>query len=205
MDLPDDSVPAGSLAPAMTQAEQALLHAAVHDRPRMLEFGCGGSTVALVEAGIGHLLSVDSDPAWLGRVGRVPACAAAMAEGRLLLRHADIGPVGAWGRPSSPFVQPQWARYWRDPWDLMREPPDIVLVDGRFRVACALAGIPRLAGGGGLLLLHDFWHRQCYRAPVLRHYAVEGSAGSLVLLRPRMPVDAAQLAVDLAAHAFDPD
>ena len=39
---------------------------------------------------------------------------------------------------------------------------------------------------------------------MLRHYDLAGSAGSLALLEPRRPVDAAMLAVDLAAHAFDP-
>jgi hypothetical protein len=194
------------LAAAMSPAEQSLLHAAAAAAGvgSALEFGCGGSTGLLVEAGVRRLLSVDSDAAWLDRVAADPRCAAAVAAGRLRLRHADIGATGEWGWPRDTTGLPLWPRYWRDPWDWAGEAvPDLVLVDGRFRVACALAGAARL-GPGARLLIHDFWSREAYRAPVLRHFALEGSAGSLALLRPRRPADAAQLAVDLAAHALDP-
>ena len=97
---------------------------------------------------------------------------------------------------------PRWPAYWRDPWEAAG-PVDLVLVDGRFRVACALAGLSRL-DPDAVLLVHDFWDRASYRAPLLRHFDMLGSAGTLVLLGPRRPVDAAALAVDLAAHAFDP-
>ena len=80
---------------------------------------------------------------------------------------------------------------------------DLVLVDGRFRVACALAGLARLAPGA-LVMVHDFWSRAAYRAPLLRHYDLAGSAGTLALLSPRPAPDPVMLAADLVAHAFDP-
>ena len=97
---------------------------------------------------------------------------------------------------------PRWPAYWRDPWEAAGA-VDLVLVDGRFRVACALAGVPRL-GADAVLLVHDFWQRASYQPPVLRHFDLLGSAGTLVLLAPRLPIDVAALAVDLAAHGFDP-
>mgnify|MGYP002779938037 FL=1 len=190
------------LAVAMTAAERTLLRAAAEDRSAGLEFGCGGSTALLIEAGMARLTSVDSDAAWLARVAEAPGCATARAAGRLNLLHADIGPTGDWGWPVDASVLQQWPAYWRDPWEQAGS-PDFVLVDGRFRVACALAAVPRLAPGGHLLI-HDFWSRVAYRGPVLRHFSLIGSAGSLALLRPRAPFDAAMLAVDLVAHAFDP-
>ena len=206
MDLPLPTLPPAGLAPAMTaamtMAEQALLRAAVAGRRAGLEFGCGGSTGLLLGAGLPRLLSVDSDRAWLEKVQAYPACAPAAAEGRLRLLHVDIGPTGPWGWPAEPAAMPRWPAYWRDPWEAAG-PVDCVLVDGRFRVACALAGLPRLEAGA-VLLVHDFWARAGYRAPLLRHFEMLGSAGTLVLLAPRRPVDAAALAVDLAAHAFDP-
>lgn len=184
----------------MTGAEQALLRAAAAGRQAGLEFGCGGSTGLLLQAGLPRLLSADSDLAWLAQVQADPPCAA--AEGRLRLLHIDIGPTGPWGWPTEATAMPRWPAYWRDPWEAAG-PVDFVLVDGRFRVACALAGLPRLAAGA-VLLVHDFWHRASYRVPLLRHFEMLGSAGTLVLLAPRRPADATALAVDLAAHAFDP-
>ncbi len=191
-----------TLAPAMTAAEQRLLCAAAEGRAAGLEFGCGGSTALLLDAGVGRLCSIDSDPAWLARVAADPACAGAIATGRLTLVPVDIGPTGDWGWPRAVQAMPHWPRYWRDPWE-QAGPVDFVLVDGRFRVACALAAVPRLAPGAHLLV-HDFWARPAYQPPVLRHFDLVGSAGTLVLLQPKAPVDAAMLAVDLAAHAFEP-
>lgn len=190
------------LVPAMTGAEQALLRAAVAGRRAGLEFGCGGSTGLLLQAGLPRLLSADSDLSWLAQVQADPPCAPAVAAGRLRLLHVDIGPTGPWGWPTDPAAMPRWPAYWRDPWE-PAGPVDLVLVDGRFRVACALAGLPRL-GADAVLLVHDFWDRASYRPPLLRHFEMLGSAGTLVLLAPRQPVDAAALAVDLAAHGFDP-
>jgi hypothetical protein len=190
-----------ALPPAMSAAEQDLLRAAVAGRQAGLEFGCGGSTGLLLAAGLARLDSVDSDAGWLQRVAAAPDCGAALAAGRLRLRHIDLGPLGPWGAPRDTSRLAYWPAYWRDPWDLAGE-VDFVLVDGRFRVACALQAAVRLAAGG-LLAVHDFWPRQAYQPPILRHHTLLGSAGSLALFAPRQPADAALLAADLVAHALD--
>lgn len=194
-----------NLQPAMTGAEQALLRAAAAGRAAGLEFGCGGSTPLLLEAGLPCLLSVDSDAAWLARVAADPRCAPAHATGGLRLLHVDIGPLAAWGWPADPATLPRWPAYWRDPWETAAAdaPFDLVLVDGRFRIACALQGAARLAPDGHLLV-HDYWSRAAYHGPLLRHFELIGSAGSLALFTPRPQPDAALLAIDLVAHAFDP-
>jgi hypothetical protein len=201
VDLPPQTNPA-DLQPTMSNAEQLLLRAAVAGRCAGLEFGCGGSTGLLLRAGLPRLLSADSDPGWLRRVGADPPCAQPLAEGRLRLLHIDIGQTGAWGWPADMAAMPHWPAYWRDPWEAAGA-VDLVQVDGRFRVACALAGVTRLAADA-VLLVHDFWPRAAYQGPLLRHFEVAGSAGTLAMLTPRRPADAAMLAVDLAAHAFDP-
>lgn len=186
----------------MTRAERALLAAAAAGRKAGLEFGCGGSTGLLLAAGLPRLLSADSDAGWLARVGTDPGCALARATGALRLLHIDIGPTAAWGWPADAAALHRWPAYWRDPWDAAG-PVDLVLVDGRFRIAAALCGLPRL-GPDALVLVHDFWPRAAYRPPLLRHYALVGTAGTLAMLAPKQPVDPAALAADLAAHGFDP-
>ena len=52
--------------------------------------------------------------------------------------------------------------------------------------------------------MHDFWSRAAYRGPLLRHFEVTGSAGSLALLSPRQPFSRDLLAADLVAYATDP-
>lgn len=182
-----------TLAPAMTGAEQALLAAAAAGAGRMLEFGCGGSTALLLAAAPGQLLSVDSDAAWLARVR------AENPTDRLAQHHADIGPCGEWGWPLRPPSAETAKRYWQAPWQAMPK-ADFVLVDGRFRIACALAAHGRLAPGG-LLALHDYWPRRAYQDALSPFFEVVGAAGSLALLRP---VAVTGLGRALEQHAADP-
>lgn len=181
---------------AMTEAEQALLRAAAAGALRMLEFGCGGSTALLLAAGAGCLLSVDSDAGWLERVARGQG-----ATGRLVQHHADIGPCGEWGWPLQPPAAVVAWRYWGAPWLAMAE-PDLVLVDGRYRIACALAAHGRLRPGGHLAL-HDFWSRRVYQDALAPFFEVVGAAGSLALLQPRT-ASATALAQARQASAADP-
>jgi hypothetical protein len=166
----------------MSPAEQALLRAAAAGAARMVEFGAGGSTLLLLESGGGRLVTVENDPAWLARLAETPRCQAAEAEGRWARVAVDQGPVGDWGVPLDRARRLDGAPYVNAPWDLMPE-PDFVLVDGRYRVACALAALGRV-GSEGRVAVHDFWPRPHYRV-LLESAELDATAGSLVLLRPR--------------------
>jgi hypothetical protein len=190
------------LSATLNCAEQRLLKAAAAGRRCGLEFGCGGSTGLLLAAGLLRLRSVDSDRSWLSRVAADPRAREAIACGRLQLTHIDIGPTTAWGWPACANSQARWPHYWRDPWQYVFG-ADLVFVDGRFRVACALSGLPHLAEGA-LLLVHDFWSRAVYRPPLMRHFELVGSAGTLAMLSARKPINTHLRALDLTAFALDP-
>jgi hypothetical protein len=75
---------------------------------------------------------------------------------------SDIGPTKAWGFPTD---QSGWSRYAQYPlavWDLdtLRQ-PDVVLVDGRFRVGCAMAAALRTTRPV-TLLFDDYVPRKQY-------------------------------------------
>jgi hypothetical protein len=186
-----DAAVAEALAPAMTPAEIRLLREAASRAASAVEFGAGGSTLLLLEAVEGPLVSVESDPAWLARLRAQPLCRAALDSGRWTPLHADLGPVGAWGYPADPRRHAEGHLYWNAPWELCAE-PGLVLVDGRFRVACALAALARVAPGG-FVAVHDFWGRNAYRV-LLDHAELAATAASLVLLqrRPGAPPPSAE-------------
>jgi hypothetical protein len=173
---------AGDVSPAMSPAEQALLRAAAAGATRMVEYGAGGSTLLLLESGEGRLVTVENDPAWLARLAEAPRCAAAVAEGRWARVPVEQGPVGDWGWPLDAARRQDGATYVNAPWAEMPE-PDFVLVDGRYRVACALAALSRM-GPEGRVAVHDFWPRPFYRA-LLDHAELDATAGSLVLFRAK--------------------
>jgi hypothetical protein len=155
-----------------------------------LEYGAGGSTV--LAAGLcPTVVSAESDRAFLHAVTRKvrevhPAC-------RFYPVHCDIGPTGPWGRPrpARPLAD-AWRRYPDAPWEVLHQlhlEPTLVLIDGRFRVACALRVLLEWrARPGALMLFDDFTTRRYYR--VVLEFAGEVERGRrLVVLRPKAVLD----------------
>lgn len=128
MPLPEIHMQARARARFMACLEQARV---------VLEFGMGGSTVAAARQGC-LVQSVESDSAWVFSLRR--ALTEAGLDARLLTHFVDIGAIGAWGRPLTREFELRWPGYATDIWQ--REwfhPPDLVLIDGRFRAACFVA------------------------------------------------------------------
>ncbi len=127
----------------------------------ILEYGSGGSTVLASEMEGKVLFSVESDAAWMAGVQAWLDHAGSRA--RIHLHHADIGPVGKWGRP---LDESGWRRYHRYPlsvWDRPDfEPPDLVLIDGRFRPACFVTTMLRTKKPV-TVLFDDYENRRRYR------------------------------------------
>jgi len=124
----------------MPDAESARLRAAFVAAEVILEFGSGGSTVLAAEMPGKCIFSVESDKAWLRMMQEWFADNPVADQTELHLVHADIGPTGAWGHPKDDRA---WRRFAHYPLGVWRHTafrhPDVVFVDGRFRVGCALA------------------------------------------------------------------
>jgi hypothetical protein len=110
----------------------------------ILEYGSGGSTVVAAQAGA-RTFTVESDAAW-GR--NIERWLDSRGLGQNVTLHlADIGPTGAWGKPERTRLV-HARRYLRYPHSVWDRPdfrkPDVILVDGRFRVACFLAALARI-------------------------------------------------------------
>ena len=105
--------------------------------------------------------------------------------------HGDIGRTGPWGKPFHPArSRPSlWRRYPLAPWDTFGEDfrADAVLVDGRFRVACALAVILHQPDTRWTLLLDDYVGRSHYQ-PVEEFAEFVGMRGRMAEFRPAASV-----------------
>ncbi|MEM9710357.1 MAG: hypothetical protein AAF871_16395 [Pseudomonadota bacterium] len=112
----------------------------------VLEYGSGGST--LVGAGIRglKLFSVELDLEWARSITKEVAAVTATGAS-VHVHHADIGPTEKWGHPVRRRLA-HGLRYWRYARSVWRRPdfehPDLVLIDGRFRIACFLAVLTRI-------------------------------------------------------------
>jgi hypothetical protein len=64
----------------------------------------------------------------------------------------------------------------------------LVLVDGRFRVACALKALWHLDHARGVLLVHDWLARSAqYHDPILKRYTLLAVVDRLAVLAPSSP------------------
>ena len=121
----------------LPEAEAAALRMAYDEADVILEYGSGGSTLVAAELGK-TVFSVESDPDWAQMMR--DWCAVNPAKGKVEVIHADIGPTKEWGHPVDHAAWRSFAGYPLAVWDRKGfEQPDVVLVDGRFRVGCALA------------------------------------------------------------------
>jgi hypothetical protein len=121
-----------------------------------VEYGAGGSTAAAFRTSKAKIISVESDKWWLdmvynfmpGDTSRVDAC------------HIDLGKVTNWGFPMSPNVDGSVYCSW--PWTRTNK-ADLVLVDGRFRVACLVKTLIE-AEPGTTVIFEDYVGRDFYHA-----------------------------------------
>lgn len=144
-------------APCMSDGEAALFRHSLERATHYFEYGSGGSTVWAVEHGL-TVHGVESDRNWVSalkhHLGK--QCEVAVV---------DIGPTGAWGFPASTHCAERFPDYSR----AIEEHAmafDLILVDGRFRVACTMAAIRHSVSRGAAqsvrIFIHDFWNRPQY-------------------------------------------
>jgi hypothetical protein len=134
--------PASVDRPVLTLPEQesALVRAEYAKADTILEFGSGGSTVLAAEMPGKHVYSVESDRSWARMMKRWFAANPPADGSEVHIVWSDIGPTADWGHPADETAWSRFARYPLGIWqskDFVH--PDVVLVDGRFRVGCCLA------------------------------------------------------------------
>ncbi|MDF2582095.1 MAG: hypothetical protein K0R33_738 [Mycobacterium sp.] len=142
---------------------------AIKNCTRYLEFGTGGSTYLAAKNGV-EFVAVDSDRAFLNAVNKKIVDAGFFNPSTQTYRYADIGKTGFLGFPvhwekANPARLEQFRRYSDPPAECSRgeNVPDLVLVDGRFRVACALKALRMLQGRQNwTLAIDDYVPRDRY-------------------------------------------
>lgn len=147
--------PPGSV-PYMPPEEVEFFKAQIAQSRSYVEFGSGGSTVLASILGV-PTISVESDSVY------ARAVASQLIGDSVTQIVSSLGLAMEWGMPAFPRVRLA-RRYVMAPW-ITSHFPEFVLVDGRYRVACALASAMRAsaAGAKAVLMFDDY-----FRALVLR-------------------------------------
>ena len=118
----------------------------------------------------------------------------------------DTAP-GTWGNPGPAATITQKTNYSRAiTTHAERENIDIVLIDGRFRVASCLSAY-RVTPGDCVFLFDDFRGRTHYHEPVLKYLTVVETTAdndmALLLKKPLTDELAASLDADIVAYEDD--
>ena len=155
--------PLGDEVPWLPFKAREWLRRHVTDETTVFEYGCGGSTLFLAKAAR-SIVSVEHDRAWSERV-RGALSALPQRNWVHLLREPEsvVGEAApdarfASGRPE--FAGHSFARYVTTIDDYADRSFDVVIVDGRARLACIERALPKVREGGHLVL--DNSERQEY-------------------------------------------
>lgn len=127
------------------------------------EYGCGKSTKWVLDNTLCDVIAIETSRQWVDIVKKDNK----KNDQRLTIKHAECGTTGNWGRPvdfSKRYLFQEYTDFlWRQ--DLK---PDVVLIDGRFRVCCFLTCL-KYADEGTNILFDDYVSRPQYH--IVEEYA----------------------------------
>jgi len=126
----------------------------------VFEFGLGESTKIAAHINVPFYKGMDTDATWVG-------IARDNAPDHFRFEFGDIGTTIAWGNPATPFLPKAPIDYTIQPLSTELEPFDIYMVDGRYRVASALASFLHALSKGMArdeirVFIHDYTERPHY-------------------------------------------
>ena len=118
------------------------------------EYGVGASTRWVLEKTKSKIISVDTDQKWINTID------VSDKGSRIKLNWINLGDLESWGRPKSYEYRDQFIDYISNVWRF-NEKADVILIDGRFRVACFLYSLIN-AKINSIIIFDDYKNRPYY-------------------------------------------
>eukprot|EP00747_Dinoflagellata_sp_TGD_P087999 gnl/TRDRNA2_/TRDRNA2_163843_c0_seq4.p1 gnl/TRDRNA2_/TRDRNA2_163843_c0~~gnl/TRDRNA2_/TRDRNA2_163843_c0_seq4.p1 ORF type:complete len:230 (-),score=25.12 gnl/TRDRNA2_/TRDRNA2_163843_c0_seq4:40-627(-) len=188
------------MEPHMTRHERSLFYKYLDKARYYEEFGAGGSTVvAVARPNIVKVHTVESNSDWIDKLRHRSDISSAISNNKLELVHANIGKTRRWGMPKGGSSRERWPNY-SGKYAETGDKFDLILVDGRFRVACALKALQRILPedrDNTTLIVHDYVNRTQYHR-IEEFATVVDQVDTLAVFRKKADVDSLQLAQAIA-------
>lgn len=165
--------------PMMSRNEQGLFISALKPAASYFEYGVGGSSIWAAAHGL-KVNGVESDPHWITQVKN------AIDPLEYDIDYVDLGPTGHYGKP----LQDNFLAFEHYSKSILRHNRSfgLVLIDGRFRVACAVTVALAALSFGDIkdttIYFHDFNNRPEYHV-VLNFLQITNYADDAVTLTIR--------------------
>lgn len=189
----------------MTKNEIAIFDMAIKESQHYLEFGMGGSTLRAIQKSKAMIYTVESDPAWINYM-RKYIFIRLFENKRLHIFHVNIGGVLGWGCPEADVSKESFEKYSSSIFQSIDSKKiDLVLVDGRFRVACILKTILSCHENSKIkILIHDFWDRPYYQV-VLNYLDIVHRVDTIGLFSIKKNIDIKLVEKDYEAYKYNPE
>jgi hypothetical protein len=139
---------------ALFDGDDDLFKKYVRNAKNYAEYGCGDSTIWASKNSTARIFSVDTSAEWIEIVKRQTD------PSRTKLNWIDCGPVGEWGRPKTLTHRKKFRSYAEAPW-ISDAKPDVILIDGKFRILCFLISYIN-AADGTIIIFDDYNNREMY-------------------------------------------
>src|SRR5690606_9419063 len=148
----------------MYEEEKLLFKEYLNKSNNYLEFGLGGSTLFALINSDANIISVDTNQGWIGFIKKYRAIKDNLGK-RLHIHYVDIGPTKYWGFPVDDTQRNKFPNFSSQIFsDKNLEKFDLVLIDGRFRVACALQTVQYFKNSSPVkIMIHDYSLREEYK------------------------------------------
>ncbi|KNC75970.1 hypothetical protein SARC_11515 [Sphaeroforma arctica JP610] len=173
---------------------QSLFKKYVNEDTNYLEWGTGGSTQQFYDK-VKHMTSIENNPDWCDQMMKNKHVQCGQSNGQLdficTTRNAEVGYFGTPQKKHTGYYN--YHKYVNIIDYLPSEFYDVVLVDGRFRVACAIKALPYIRPGTGVLAIHDY-ERQHYHNIEQYYDKVEEvvAAETFAIFKPKENIPEAQ-------------
>tara|TARA_R110000824_G_scaffold282940_4_gene471214 strand:- start:8299 stop:8856 length:558 start_codon:yes stop_codon:yes gene_type:complete len=164
-----------------------------------LEYGIGASTVIAHESTQIPIYSIESSREWINKINK-----SINDKNRYKCKFIDVGPVGKFGTPSTLKKKGSWCNYPNAIFDIdFSIDPDLVLVDGRFRVACVLS-VVKYATQNNLkinIMLHDCQRK--HYSPINKYINRINQQDTLLLFEPKKNINLTELDDDFKKYQYE--
>lgn len=188
----------------MSEEEKAIFDIKIRTSRNYLEFGLGGTTLRALKKSTAKVFVVESSSDWISKI-RQYALVRYFEGKRLFITHVDIGPTIEWGFPESDHLQDRFPDYSSNIFlKIDGRMIDLALIDGRFRVACALKVVLECHLNNHIeILIHDFWNREHYHV-LLEYLDVVARVDTLGVFSIKRDVDLKSALRDYEAYRYNP-
>lgn len=169
-----------------------------------LEYGSGSTTRMAARLRVPFVYSVESNPAYARSVRRAVQHDRKGTEVHVIT--IDIGEISTFGYPLDKSSCAQWSNYPNAIWRRLTQAgltPDLVLIDGRFRVACFLTTLLQ-ARPGTTVLFDDYAGREDRYGCVETYLQPDSLVERMAVFTVPDELPVRSIVLDLAKFYMDP-